>query len=138
MLKWEDLKDVCLVVHSYGGWPVSGALEQIGDRVSSIVWLDAFKPENGQRGIDFVLRSSRARRCRRRSRRASPRAEAFFVNEKDRAWVDSKLTPQPNGVALQPIKLTGAREKVVKKTYGHLEKYSLARDVQIGFCNPAR
>jgi hypothetical protein len=30
------------VVHSYGGWPGSGALEQIGDRVSSIVWLDAF------------------------------------------------------------------------------------------------
>ena len=27
--KWEDLKDICLVVHSYGGWPGSGALEQI-------------------------------------------------------------------------------------------------------------
>ena len=27
------------------------------------------------------------------------------------------LTPQPNGVALQPIKLTGARERVAKKTY---------------------
>ena len=56
LFKWEDLKDVCLVVHSYGGWPGSGALEQIGDRVSSIVWLDAFKPENGQRGIDYRLR----------------------------------------------------------------------------------
>jgi hypothetical protein len=37
--------------------------------------------------------------------------KVFQVNEKDRAWDDSKLTPQPNGVALQPIKLTGAREK---------------------------
>ena len=52
VFKWEDLRDVCLVVHSYGGWPGSGALEQIGDRVSSIVWLDAFKPEDGQRGFD--------------------------------------------------------------------------------------
>src|SRR5262245_41158154 len=42
VFKWEDLKDVCLVVHSYGGYRGSGALEQIGDRVSSIVWLDAF------------------------------------------------------------------------------------------------
>src|SRR5712692_7066579 len=33
VFKWEDLKDVCLVVHSYGGYPGSGALEQIGDRV---------------------------------------------------------------------------------------------------------
>ena len=30
VFKWEDLKDVCLVVHSYGGWPGSGVLEQIG------------------------------------------------------------------------------------------------------------
>jgi hypothetical protein len=37
------------------------------------------------------------------------------VNEKDRAWVDSKFTPQLVGVALQPIKLTGAREKVARK-----------------------
>jgi hypothetical protein len=49
--------------------------------------------------------------------RAAPKAEVFHVNPKDRAWVDSKLTAQPVGVALQPIKLTGAREKVAKKTY---------------------
>jgi Alpha/beta hydrolase family len=54
VIKWEDLNDICLVVHSYGGWVGSGALEQIGDRVSSIVWLDAFKPENGQKPIDFT------------------------------------------------------------------------------------
>src|SRR5262249_30175009 len=94
VVKWEDLKDICLVVHSYGGWPGSGALEQIGDRVASIVWLDAFKPEmfaaveKGEPG------------------RPAPKVEAFFVNEKDRTWVDSKLTLQPTGAALQPIKLT--------------------------------
>ena len=126
VLKWEDLKDVCLVVHSYGGWPGSGALEQIGDRVSSIVWLDAFKPENGQRGIDFASEFSKALQEaveKGEPGRRGPKAEAFFVNEKDRAWVDSKLTPQPNGVALQPIKLTGAREKVAKKTYIRAVKY---------------
>src|SRR5262249_17872736 len=55
--------------------------------------------------------------------RRGPKAEAFFVNEKDRAWVDSKLTAQPNGVALQPIKLTGARERVASKTYIRAPKY---------------
>ena len=49
--------------------------------------------------------------------------KVFQVNEKDRAWDDSKLTPQPNGVALQPIKLTGAREKVAKKAYIRAPKY---------------
>jgi len=55
--------------------------------------------------------------------RPAPKAEAFFVNEKDRTWVDSKLTPQPTGPALQPIKLTGARDKVAKKTYIRAARY---------------
>jgi hypothetical protein len=136
VIKWEDLKDM-LVVHSYGGWPGSGALEQI--RVSSIVWLDAFKPENGQRGSDFASDFSRkallAAVERGEPGRPGPKAEAFQVNEKDRAWVDSKLTPQPNGVALQPIKLTGARERVAKKTYIRAPKYPQpAFDQALGEC----
>jgi len=127
VIKWEDLKDVCLVVHSYGGWPGSGAIEQTLDRISSIVWLDAFKPEDGQRGVDFASEFSRKALldavAKGEPGRPAPKAEAFFVNEKDRVWVDSKLTPQPNGVALQPIKLTGAREKVAKKTYIRAAKY---------------
>ena len=127
VFKWEDLKDVCLVVHSYGGWPGSGALEQIGDRVSSIVWLDAFKPENGQRGFDFASEFSRKALLEAMEKgepgRRGAEGRGLHVNEKDRAWVDSKTTPQPNGVALQPIKLTGAREKVAKKTYIRAAKY---------------
>jgi len=121
VFRWEDLNDVCLVVHSYGGWPGSGALEHIGDRVSAIVWLDAFKPADGQRGFDYASDFSRkallAAVEKGEPGRPAPKAEAFLVNEKDRAWVDAKTTPQPNGVALQPIKLSGARERVARKTY---------------------
>ncbi|HEY0566796.1 MAG TPA: alpha/beta hydrolase family protein [Xanthobacteraceae bacterium] len=121
VIKWEDLTGVCVVAHSYGGWPVSGALEQMQDRVASVVYLDAFMPEDGQKGIDFASEASRqgtlAAIAKGELSRPSPKAEAFHVNEKDRAWVDSKLTPQPVGVAMQPIKLTGAREKIAKKTY---------------------
>jgi pimeloyl-ACP methyl ester carboxylesterase len=85
VIKWENLNDICLVVHSYGGWPGSGAIEQALDRISSIVWLDAFKPENGQRGFDFasdfsrkalltaVEKASRAVRRPRRRRSMSTR-----------------------------------------------------------------
>ena len=130
LFKWEDLKDVCLVAHSYGGWPSSGALEQIGDRVSSIVWLDAFKPENGQKGTDFASDFSRKAMeeaiAKGTPGRAAPPPSAFGVNEKDQEWVKSKLTDQPNGVATQPIKLTGAREKIAKKTYIRAPKYPQA------------
>jgi len=130
LFKWEDLKDVCLAAHSYGGWPSSGALEQIGDRVSSIVWVDAFKPENGQKGIDYASDFSRKAMeeavAKGEPGRKAPPAKAFAVNEKDQAWVDSKVTDQPNGVATQPIKLTGAREKIAKKTYIRAVRYPQA------------
>jgi pimeloyl-ACP methyl ester carboxylesterase len=130
VMTWEDLKDVCLVVHSYGGWPGSGAVEQTLDRVSSIVWLDAFKPQNGDRGSDTMSEFSRKALLeavgKGEAGRPIPKSEVFLVNEKDRAWVDSKLTPQPNGVSLQPIKLTGALEKVAKKTYIRAPRYPQA------------
>jgi pimeloyl-ACP methyl ester carboxylesterase len=127
VFKWEDLSGVCLVAHSYGGWPASGALEAIAERVSSLVWLDAFKPENGQKGLDYINEYSRnalrAALEKGEPGRAPPKAELFHVNETDRAWVDSKLTAQPNGIPPQPIKLTGARDKVAKKTYIRAAKY---------------
>lgn len=130
LFKWEDLKDVCLVAHSYGGWPTSGALEQIGDRVSAIVWVDAFKPDDGQKGIDYSSGFSRKAMeeaiAKGEPGRKAPPPSAFGVNEKDQAWVQSKLTDQPNGVATQPIKLTGARDKVAKKTYIRAPKYPQA------------
>ena len=130
LFKWEDIIDACLVAHSYGGWPSSEALEQIHDRVSSIVWLDAFKPENGQKGTDFASEFSRKAMeeaiAKGTPGRAAPPPSAFGVNEKDQEWVKSKLTDQPNGVATQPIKLTSKREAIAKKTYIRAPNYPQA------------
>jgi pimeloyl-ACP methyl ester carboxylesterase len=127
VIKWEDLNDICLVAHSYGGWPVSGALEQVLDRVASIVFLDAFVPEDGQRGFDFASEFSRKGTLEAQTKgeisRPAPPASVFHVNEKDVAWVQSKLTPQPLGPAFSVIKLSGAREKVAKKTYVRAPKF---------------
>ena len=127
LFRCEDLRDVCLVPHSYAGWPASGALERIGDRVSSIVWLDAFLPSDGQRGFDIAAPQSRASTTAALERgeiaRPAPKAEVFMVNENDRAWVDCLTTPQPVAVAMQPIKLSGARERIAKKTYIRAVRY---------------
>jgi pimeloyl-ACP methyl ester carboxylesterase len=127
VIKWEDIKDVCLVVHSYGGFVGSGVIEQIGSRVSSIVWLDAFKAENSQRPIDFTIEAFRKALLSSADRGepgfAAPKLGPTFVNENDLAYVNSKLTAQPIGTYLQPIKLSGAREKVTKKTYVRALRY---------------
>src|SRR5437016_3911488 len=47
VIKWESLKDIVLVGHSYGGIIISGVAEAMRDAIGSIVFLDAFVPESG-------------------------------------------------------------------------------------------
>jgi alpha-beta hydrolase superfamily lysophospholipase len=121
LIKWEDLADVCLLGHSSGGVIVSGAIEHVLPQVSSIVFLDAFMPENGQKGLDW--NSSHARSAIEAAVKAGEvsrppvKSALYNANENDRAWLDAKATPQPIGTALQPMTLTGARDCVARKTY---------------------
>jgi hypothetical protein len=137
VIRWEDLENICLVAHSYGGLPCSGAIEQIGGRVSSIVWVDAFKPDDGQKAADMTsYRQALLDSAEKGAVSIStPKIGPTAVNEKDSAWVQSKLTPQPLGTYMQPIKLSGARDKVGKKTYIRLPKFaSPALDKALAEC----
>jgi len=121
VVEWDDLADICLVAHSYGGFPASGALERIGNRVSSIVWVDAMKPADGQSFRDQVPFPLEENAISRPSPKAVP--SSAFPDPKEAAWFVSKMTPQPVGTWLQPVKLSGARERVAKKTYIRLPKF---------------
>ena len=55
--------------------------------------------------------------------RTPPKASQYAFSEKDYAWMDSKLTPQPNSIVRDAIKLTGAMQKVAKKTFIRAPKY---------------
>lgn len=105
--------------HSYAGWVISGALETIQDKVNAIVFLDAHLPNNGERGVDRSNNRERILRADQRGEESTepPTAAWFKVNKRDRAWVKSMLTRQPIGVSLQPLHLTGARDRVQTKVY---------------------
>jgi pimeloyl-ACP methyl ester carboxylesterase len=127
-LKWQELRDVVLVGHSYGGMVISGAAETMEKAISSFVMLDAFMPENGQSVIDIWPPAMREGLLAAEAKGATtvpPRAaELFNVNMKDRAWVDAQCTPQPIKSFLQKAKLTGARERIAKKTYIRAASYA--------------
>ncbi|MFQ5660093.1 MAG: alpha/beta fold hydrolase [Gammaproteobacteria bacterium] len=53
VLKWEDLHDVILVGHSYGGAVVTGAADREADRIKKLVYLDAFVLQDGQSVMDL-------------------------------------------------------------------------------------
>jgi len=121
VIRWEGLDNVVLVGHSYGGWIISGAAEQVEKQIASIVFLDAFMPENGHRVLDTNSPRSRAEiedaLKRAEVSRPPPHPSVWKVNEQDQAWVKEKFTAQPIGVAFTPIRLTGARDRIARKTY---------------------
>jgi pimeloyl-ACP methyl ester carboxylesterase len=121
LLKWERLSGVVLCGHSYGGLVVSGVAEQAAPAIGSIVFLDAFVPEDGDSMAKITSQAVRDQ-LKAASERGDigvpPRsAAAFLVNEKDQAWVDAMCTPQPIGCFTEAIRITGARERIAKKAY---------------------
>lgn len=51
---WDDLRNVVLVGHSYGGMVITGVADRIPDRIKRLVYLDAFLPESGESAITLA------------------------------------------------------------------------------------
>jgi pimeloyl-ACP methyl ester carboxylesterase len=127
LLKWEGLSGVVLCGHSYGGMVVSGVAEQMAPAIGSIVFLDAFVPENGDSMADLTSGTVRdnLKIAAERGDLVVPArsAAAFLVNAKDQAWVDAMCVPQPVGTMTEKVTLTGARERIGKKAYIRASAY---------------
>jgi pimeloyl-ACP methyl ester carboxylesterase len=117
-IQWKDLENVVLVGHSYGGMVITGVAEQIGSRIASIVYLDAFVPADGQSLADLGGKVDAGPFT------APIPAARFAVNEADRAWVDRKMTPQSTACFTEKLKVTGAYQKVSRKTYIRAKQFA--------------
>ncbi len=127
LLKWERLNEVVLCGHSYGGFVISGVAEVMPAQIRSVVFLDAFLPENDdtiQKLTGSAVQDAIRAAMQRGQLGVRPRpAEAFGVNEADRQWVDDLCVPQPIGTFTSPIALSGARERIARKTYIRAKGY---------------
>jgi len=47
-LEWEDLQDVVLVGHSFGGAPITGAADRVLERIGRLIYLDGAIMEDGE------------------------------------------------------------------------------------------
>jgi pimeloyl-ACP methyl ester carboxylesterase len=54
MIRYEDLHDIILMGHSYGGMVITGVADRIPDRISRLVYLDAFVPNDGESVMGLV------------------------------------------------------------------------------------
>ncbi len=116
----EDLTDIVLCGHSYGGGVVTGVADRVPERIDTLVYLDAFVPRNGQSLHDLLPPDTAQGQIDLAGDgwRVPPiPAEFFNVNAADRAWVDAQCTPQPLATFQQKLRLTGGGDTIGKVTY---------------------
>ncbi|WP_407166273.1 alpha/beta fold hydrolase [Bradyrhizobium sp. ORS 111] len=53
VIKYEDLSDIVLLGHSYGGMVATGVADRARERVAQLIYLDAFVPRDGQSLFDL-------------------------------------------------------------------------------------
>jgi pimeloyl-ACP methyl ester carboxylesterase len=117
LIQWEELDDIVLCGHSYGGMVVAGVADRIPQRIRALVFLDAFVPDHGQSLLDFAPVSADQLidgwKCLPIS------AETFGVNPADRAWVDRQCTVQPLACFSQPAEMTGGLGRINRVAYAY-------------------
>lgn len=125
VIRYEDLSDVVLLGHSYGGMVITAVADQIPEKIAALVYLDAFVPEDGQSLFDLNIAANTQMFLDRAGAHGGllippPPAKAYFnVNDADAARVDALAAPHPVGTMIEKIKLTGAYRQVKKSIYVH-------------------
>lgn len=120
LLEMEDLRDVTLVGHSYGGMVVTGAADRSA-RVAKLVYLDAFVPEDGKCLLDYAVpeRAARMREEGERTGAVTPPPMALWglTKKEHLEFAGPREVEHPFGTMAQPIRLGGARWSALPKTF---------------------
>jgi pimeloyl-ACP methyl ester carboxylesterase len=127
VLESEELRQVTLVGHSYGGMVITGVAARTSGRIAHLVYLDAFVPEAGKSLLDY-LGPERAQAMRNL---AQSQGEGWKVppftperygvtSQRDTEWLNKHLGPQPLRTFEQPLAATGGDR--LKRTYIYSSK----------------
>lgn len=122
VLEFEDLRDVILVGHSFGGMIIAGVAERAPERLAQLVYLDASAPEDGQNDYNFDFPAQEAYDAGVAADIAGAMEAGMpgfvpvypevvewvrgMVEDPDEAeWFIAKLVPHPQLTKLQPVRL---------------------------------
>jgi pimeloyl-ACP methyl ester carboxylesterase len=123
VFQWEELHDVVLCGHSYGGVVITAVADAIPERIAALVYVDAIIPESGKSvlGVNVsadvvsgVLSSAAAG-----GGLLAPPLPASMLGTslRNRERADRLSTPHPLASFCEPVMLTGGWRKVSRKTY---------------------
>jgi len=121
VLTMENLREVVLIGHSYGGMVATGVADREADRIKQLVYLDAFVPRDGQSvgdlqppGVRDAMRAAADRDGD--GWLVPPNPPPPDTSAADLAWMAPRRLPQPLKALDEPIRLTGAVDRL-PRTY---------------------
>jgi pimeloyl-ACP methyl ester carboxylesterase len=122
VLQFEDLRDLVLVGHSYGGMVATVVADRAVERIARLVYLDAFVPRDGESLLDLTGAANRERVL---AAVHSAQGEGWRVPAnplppdtapEDVAWAGPRRMAQPVRTFEQAARLSGAVERL-PRTY---------------------
>ena len=139
LIEFEDLHDVVLLGHSYGGLVVTGAADRIPERISCLVYLDTaplpdggsliekFPPELRKRTVEQVHKLGEGWKFPTPAQEElANMASLEGVDEDHLRLLYSRATPQPFGTYTQPLHLENPAREALPKV-GIVCSFSLAQ-----------
>ena len=122
VIHFERLENILLVAHSYGGMPVSVATGMVRPgAIQSLMYLDAFLPEDGQSLNDLVPGPPHLPEKPGDYLVPPPRANLVGFNmhmdAAARAAYEERRMPQSGYCFSEKARITAARDLIPQKTY---------------------
>lgn len=121
LIEREDLSDVTLVGHSYGGMVIAGAAGRAAERIAHLVYLDAFVPErSGQSTADYAPphRAAEIAKHVLPSGHVAPNGfERWVADPVLQQALRARCTPHPGPCFREGVTLTGRERSIGRKTY---------------------
>ncbi|WP_037366212.1 alpha/beta fold hydrolase [Amycolatopsis orientalis] len=111
LLDRTGITDATLVGHSYGGLVIAAAADRAGGRVSRVVHLDAYVPDDG----DSCWSSTSE--AYRQAFVAGAVDTGYSVRPPERDGRDARRRPHPLASLLQTVRLTGEFAKVPRREF---------------------
>jgi pimeloyl-ACP methyl ester carboxylesterase len=126
LVRCEELDDVILVGHSYGGLVITGTADRLlaeqATRVRHLVYIDAVVPHPGEswathHAPELVASRLAAAAAHPQGALPPPDAALFGLTGADCDWVNRRQTPHPFGHYRQPLQFDVARLADVPRTF---------------------
>ena len=120
LLEAEDLTDVILVGHSFGGVIITAAAERVATRIKRLVFLDAAEPRDGERPLDLVPQEIQARfppMDPLALLRPFPLRAGHGIDESKAAWANARLSPMPARPGLDPVPRKNPHARALPRSY---------------------